>query len=171
MPAPSRVVAWGLFASWLVHDLEESATMPATSRVLASRLAESSSPVARALGERVVTTHRESAVAIALMGTLVATAAARGARTGGRDRFFQAVLAGLHGHVLTHLGASVALRGYSTGVVTAVTVVLPYSLWARRQLRTRGVLVEGNGPYAEGVAVLVPAVLGVHGAARLLRRR
>jgi hypothetical protein len=109
--------------------------MPATSELVATQLEKTQWAPAVALAGRVRTTGKESALAILLMGTLVAGAAAHGAATHGRSPFFQYVLAGLHGHVYTHLAASLRLRGYSTGLVTAMAVMLPYSLYARRVLR------------------------------------
>jgi hypothetical protein len=62
------------------------------------------------------------------MGTVVATAAAHGAHTGGRSRLYQAALAGFGLHATTHIGRSVALRRYTPGMVTAPLVVAPFSL-------------------------------------------
>lgn len=109
-------------------------------------------------------------MAIVLMGILVAAAAARGASTGGRSRFFQYVLAGLHGHVYTHVAASLRLRRYTTGVVTAVAVMTPYSIQARRVLRARGLLIGGPRPYMLGGALLLPATYVCHILARYLLR-
>nr|WP_277350821.1 HXXEE domain-containing protein [Rhodococcus sp. HNM0569] len=158
-----------MFATWLLHDAEEAATMPHTSRRVAQLLAHSRVRPLRALAPHVRMDATDARVSIALMAPVVAVAAARGARTDGRDRFFQAVLAGLHGHVFTHIASSVVLRGYSTGVVSAVVLVWPYSVWARARLRREGVLDEGSAPYVTGVALLVPAALGVQAAARLVR--
>ncbi len=104
------------------------------------------------------------------MGAVVAAASLRGLVTGGRSPFFQAVLAGLQAHVLSHLAVSVRLRGYSTGVVTAVLLVAPWSVWARRVLRVRGVLVEGRRPHLQGALLLVPLAVGCHALARVVLR-
>jgi len=142
-----------LFWAWLVHDLEEVVTMPAT---------------ARRLGPEV--THAQAGVAIGAMGVLVAVAARRGERTGGRDGLYQAVTAGLQAHVLTHVATSAFLRGYSTGVVTAVTVLLPQTISARRRERAVGVLRPGPVPYLRGVAVLVPTTVACQALGRWTRR-
>lgn len=168
---PQRRLAAGLFIAWAVHDLEEVLTMPATSKLLASRLGHASWPPLRALSRHVRTDTAESALAITLMGTLVLAATVRGATTGGRSRFFQYVLAGLHGHVYTHVALSLRLRRYTTGVVTAVAVVAPYTLWARQVLRTTGALIEGPRPYVLGGALLLPVTFAYHGLARHLLQR
>ncbi|UZX04841.1 HXXEE domain-containing protein [Arthrobacter sp. CDRTa11] len=164
-------VAGGLFVAWAIHDLEEMATMPATSEVLATQLERTQWAPAVALANHVRTSTKESALAILLMGTLVAGAAVHGAATNGRSPFFQYVLAGLHGHVYTHIAASFRLRGYSTGVVTAIAVMLPYSLHARRVLRANGSLIEGPYPYVLGGVLLLPATFACHTLARVLSGR
>ena len=79
-----RAATLGLFAAWVVHDLEEPPTMAAWTRRQARRL-----PWARPMSQAHVN------VAIALMGVVVAAGAVAGARTGGRSGFYQAVLASL----------------------------------------------------------------------------
>jgi len=75
-PTGTRIAAGTLFAAWLVHDLEEAFTFPATSRLLAARLGT----------DRVVVSPAQSLFAIALMGVLVGAACVRGARTPGPCR-------------------------------------------------------------------------------------
>jgi type IV secretory pathway VirB2 component (pilin) len=164
-------VAAALFLAWTIHDLEEAVTMSATSERIATQLEQTQWPPAVALATQVRTTVKEAALAILLMGTLVAGAAAHGAATDGRSKFFQYVLAGLHGHVYTHIAASLRLRGYSAGVVTAIAVMLPYSLHARRVLRTKGSLIEGPYPYVLGGVLLLPATFACHTLARRLSGR
>ncbi|MCI3919742.1 HXXEE domain-containing protein [Kineococcus esterisolvens] len=166
-----RALAAELFLTWLVHDLEEALTMAATSRRLATRLRGSPSPTARRAAERVEVSTVEAATAIALMGVLVAFATERGRRSAGGDPLYQYVLAGLQGHVLTHLAASCWLGGYSTGVLTAVTVLLPHTRRARQSLRSTGTLIEGPVPYVRGALLLLPATFACQGLARALQRR
>jgi hypothetical protein len=59
-------------------------------------------------------------------------------------------------------------RGYTPGVVTAVTVVAPFSIWAWHRLSSAG-LTDSVRAADAGIAVaLLPVVLGV---ARLVGRR
>ncbi|MBP2338449.1 hypothetical protein JOF41_004627 [Saccharothrix coeruleofusca] len=120
----SKKVTWGLLVAWLAHDAEELATTSWWTR--------------RQAGVPTVTPAR-SAVAIGVVGAVMAAAAADGARTGGRSRFFQAALTGFGLHSITHVAGSVVFRGYTPGVLTAPTVVAPFALWARRRLRRAGV--------------------------------
>lgn len=144
---------WGLLAAWTVHDAEELATMSRFSRKSPAWLPE--------LDQTHVTT------AIGLMGGLVAAASAAGARTGGRSRFYQAVLVGFGFHAVSHVASAVVLRRYTPGLVTAPLVVAPFSLLAVRALRARGVELTA-GP--ESFGWLPVAIGGVHGAAVLFRR-
>ncbi len=72
------------------------------------------------------------------MGTVMAAAAAAGARSGGRSGFYQAVLAGFGWHAVGHLAQAAAVGGYAPGVVTAPVIVAPFSVWAWRRLRAAG---------------------------------
>lgn len=160
----------GLFAAWVFHDVEEVLTMTATSDHVAGQIEQSSLEWVRAMAPYIRTDTKESALAITFMGALIAAASAQGMLTMGRSLFFQFVLAGLHAHVYSHVGASLRLRGYSTGVVSAAVIMAPYSVWARQVLRSKGVLVEGFRPYVVGGALLLPATLACHAlAGRILR--
>ncbi|QVQ53758.1 HXXEE domain-containing protein [Spiractinospora alimapuensis] len=116
-------VTWGLLAAWVVHDVEELATM--------ARFTQRDDVPLPELDQAHVNT------AIGLMAGVVTAASAAGARTGGRSPFFQTVLVGFGLHSLTHVAQAVALRRYTPGLVTAPLVVAPYSYWAWRQLRKR----------------------------------
>ncbi len=147
------MVAWGLLAAWLVHDAEELLTMAEFSRDNGTWLPE--------------VDQAHVSTAIGLMGVVVATAAASGARTGGRSPLFQTVLTGFGLHSLTHLAQSALLRRYTPGLVTAPLVVAPYSLWALKCLRDNGIPLEAR----VGSFAWFPVALGgVHGAAAVLTR-
>ncbi|WP_395695586.1 HXXEE domain-containing protein [Nocardioides sp.] len=163
MPAS---VTWGLLASWVIHDIEEVATV--------AGFAETSE---RRFGRPLPVTPEQLAVAVGAVGVVVAAASARGAATGGRSWLFRQVLLAHAAHSAWHVGASVVVRGYTPGVVTAAAVVAPRGWWALHRLRTSG---EWSG--SEQVAQLrtavpgaVAATLGAHllarGVLRLARAR
>ncbi|MEU0500116.1 HXXEE domain-containing protein [Nocardia sp. NPDC005998] len=160
-----KAVTWGLFLAWLANDTEEWFTMAPWSQQNAARTGK------RQIGPvwlREPVTSAQSHVAISLMGAFVLAAAARGAATGGRSRFFQSTLVGFGVHGFGHLALSAAHRGYTPGVATAPTVVIPYSLWAWRELGRQGVRRNDARTWL-GAAVLLPASLAaVHSAARAL---
>lgn len=136
---PCRAVTDGLFWSWVVNDLEELVTMGRWSRDnlegLSRRL-----PFPLPSWLRQGLSARHVGVAITAMGLLVWSLSRHGTRTQGRSRLFQAALLAYGAHGVTHLLNSAAWRGYTPGVWTAPTAVLPYSIWAVRRLHRAGVL-------------------------------
>jgi hypothetical protein len=161
-------VTWGLLAAWAVHDAEELVTMPGWADRARPRL-ERTLPRAPARVRDALSVSRPHAtVAIGLVGAFVAAASARGARTGGADPLYQATLAGSGWHAAPHVACAVVTRGYTPGVLTAPTVVVPFALRARSRLRRAGVPVA---PTARAAAVVGPlVVVGAHVAASGLLR-
>ncbi|MGW5311287.1 HXXEE domain-containing protein [Nocardia thailandica] len=163
----TTTVAWGLLVAWLANDTEEWFTMAPWSRRVA---ADPDRAAAGPVWLRRPVSDEHAHTAIALMGGLVTAAAAAGAATGGRSRFFQAALVGFGAHGFGHLALSAAHRGYTPGVATAPTVVIPYALWAWRELGRAGVRHADAGTWL-GAAALVPASLALtHLAAERLTR-
>ena len=169
--ATTRVPAaatWGLLAAWAVHDLEELVTAPGWVERAGPRLRRRLPWVPERVWDRVATDRGHTALAIGLVGLLIAAAAADGARTGGRSRLYQLVLAGFGAHAVPHVASAVITGGYPPGLLTTPTVVAPYAWWARRTLRAAGV------PAAElpaAALALIPLVIGAaHGGAAGLRR-
>ncbi|MBP2370928.1 HXXEE domain-containing protein [Pseudonocardia parietis] len=130
-----RTVTWGLFAAWLVHDAEELVMMPRWMARARPRLERRFPSAPATLWRRMEPDQAHTALAIGFVGCLVAAAAYDGDRTDGRSPFFQAVLAGFGAHAVPHVGSAVVTGGYTPGLLTAPTVVVPYSLWASRELR------------------------------------
>ncbi|CCH34241.1 HXXEE domain-containing protein [Actinosynnema sp. NPDC047251] len=148
----SKKVTWGLLAAWVVHDIEELVTMPGWTR--RNRVVPTTSPA-------------EATIAIGVVGAVIAAASAAGARTDGRSPFFQAVLTGFGVHSITHVLASAVFRGYTPGLITAPTVVAPFSLWAAHRLRRGGIRLDPS-PRA---LIWFPITIGAaHGIAHLTTR-
>ncbi|MCK7625585.1 HXXEE domain-containing protein [Streptomyces sp. RS10V-4] len=172
---PPRVppaVTLGLFAAWALHDTEEVLFGPRWAREhvpeLRERFPQVPERVWRALAGA---TEREFTAAVAVMAVIVAGAAARGYRTGGRSAFFQATLDGFGLHGLLHLAQAAAVRGWTPGSATSPVLVIPFSLWARGRLRRAGVL-RPAGPRGVlcGVAAAAGATVVAHTVARRLTR-
>lgn len=159
-----RLATSGLFVAWIVHDLEELATMSENSRALMSRLPDWI-PVPSSIRQRGLTT-RDVATAIAAVGLVVAAAAVRGERTRGRSAFYQNVLLGFGLHGFGHIAMSFLSRGYTSGVATAPTVVVPFWLWATRELQRAGVPDRRGLPAA--VALTAGSITGGHLTAHLV---
>ena len=164
MDVAGRVAA-GLFGAWLVHDVEEWVTLAAWSRKNAQELTRLV-PVRSPWGDDGMSDQQAHA-AIAATGALVLLAAASGARSGGRSRLFHTALLGFGIHGLSHLGGSALFRGYTPGVLTAPSVVLPYAVWAVRTLSRAGLLHQSVASWAGAVAAVPVTVGGLHYAAAL----
>ncbi|WP_419886492.1 HXXEE domain-containing protein [Paenibacillus sp. B-A-8] len=73
---------------------------------------------------------------------------------------YLAVLAVFFFHVFTHLGQTIYLKMYTPGVVTAVLVVLPYSLYAYYRLLDDGVVsITDIGRSLVVVLLLLPPLM------------
>jgi hypothetical protein len=156
----------GLFAAWLIHDLEELATMSDNSRSLVPLL-PAWLPVPTSVREHGLT-DRYVATGIATVGLIVAAAAARGYRTQGHSAFYQNALLGFGLHGLGHIGVSQLTGGYVSGVATSPSVVTLFWLWATRALNQAGVPNRRSVPAAVGLAA--GSIAGGHLVAALLTR-
>lgn len=170
-PSPARSaatdrVAIGLLAAWCLNDAEELLTMAAGSREAIARI-PARVPLPPGLRERGLSQTHVTA-AIGLMGIAMAAASARGARTGFRDPISRAVLLGFGLHGIGHLATSAAARGYTSGVLTAPTVVIPFWLWARRALRREGIADATPGTLLAALTLTVPVMAAVHGLTGVL---
>jgi hypothetical protein len=158
-----------LLAAWIIHDIEELLTMPSWSQDAPEQVRAVLPHAPAAVLDQLPMSRAEAATAIGLTGLAMAAAAASGARTGGRSKFFQASLAGFGLHAGTHLVQSAVLRRYTPGLVTTPLVVIPYSIWAWRRLKRSGVPIH---PSDARLNVLLAAVVpAAHAVARLRRLR
>ncbi|MFI9603852.1 HXXEE domain-containing protein [Streptomyces sp. NPDC052043] len=134
-------VTFGLLAAWALHDVEELAAMRAWLRRGAPVLRERFPAVPEAVWRRLGSVDaREFAVAVAVMGTIVAAASATGRASGGRSAVYQMALNAFGLHGLVHLAQAAAVRGCTPGSATSPVLVVPFTLWARARLRRAGVL-------------------------------
>jgi Protein of unknown function with HXXEE motif len=154
-----RAATLGLFAAWVVHDLEELLTMATWTRHMARRL-----PWVRPMSQARVN------IGIILMGVVVVAGAVAGARSSGRSGFYQAALTGFGWHALGHLLSAVALHEYTPGLVTAPLLVAPFSLWAWGRLARAGVPRDGRRATAWGALLTAASLLIAHRLAAILTR-
>jgi hypothetical protein len=133
-------VTYGLLAAWAAHDLEEVLAFGPWARHAMPRLRERYPGIPGRVWRTVESVdEREFAVAVALVGAVMAAAAAAGQATGGRSRLFQLTLAGFGLHAAGHCASAAVVRGYAPGLVTAPLVAAPFSAWAIRRLKAAGV--------------------------------
>src|SRR5690625_7537804 len=145
-----------LFASWVLHDIEEALTFPSTT----GHLAELTGLDALRMNTK------QTAAAIGLVGAVLACAGVRGAKTHGASPLYRYAVAGLEGHVFTHLVASVLLRRYTAGVITAVPVMWPGAAFARRELAAAGRPLD-SAEWRYGGMVMSAVALSAHCAVRV----
>ncbi|GGU45463.1 membrane protein [Streptomyces albospinus] len=165
-------VTLGLFAAWALHDAEEVAFGPRWVRENVPALRKRFPRVPERVWQAMEgVTEREFAAAVGVMAVIVAAAAVRGHRTGGRSAFFQSTLDGFGLHGLMHLAQAAATRGYTPGSATSPVLVIPFTLWARGRLRRAGRLRPTTVASAvRGVAAAGAATVVSHGVARRLVR-
>jgi hypothetical protein len=154
---PTTRISLGLFAAWVCHDLEEVFTMHENSRAVAARM-PAWVPIPDDV-RRDGLSQRHVNVGISLMGAYVAGASAVGVHSRGRSRLFRGLLLAFGLHGFGHIGATAALRQFTTGVATSPTIVIPYWLWARRALAREGLSDrDGTATWAAASFLLIPVV-------------
>lgn len=164
----TAAATWGLLAAWVIHDSEEFVTMGGWLDRARPRLQARFPQVPERVWDRLRVSPAQARIAIGAMGAMLAVASARGARTRGRSRFYQAALVGFGLHAGGHVAQSVATRGYTPGVVTAPLIAAPFSLWAWQRLRAADVPRDARAA-AAGAALLLPVTIAAcHAVARML---
>ncbi len=168
----SPAVSYGLLLAWAVHDLEEVLAFGPWQRSAVPRL-RARFPRLPGLVWRQAESEstQDFALAVAIVGVLMAAASAAGQASGGRSRYFQLMLAGFGLHTVSHAASAVAARGYTPGVVTAPLVAAPFAAWARRQLKAAGLWEELSArDIVPGTALALAVFAGSHGLARPINR-
>lgn len=155
----------GLCAAWAVHDAEELLTMSRNSADVLRRV-PGWAPVPEDVRAHGVS-QAHVGLSLAIMAALVGIASREGVRTAGRSAVFRGALLAFGAHGFAHIAGSGVMRGYTTGVVTAPTVVIPYWLCARHVLRRHG--IRDNDAKATTVALMaLPLLCGVHAVTRAI---
>ncbi|HKQ04120.1 MAG TPA: HXXEE domain-containing protein [Blastocatellia bacterium] len=163
--AVSGWVYWVLPAAFVLHDAEELATMPAWVASHRSQIETLLSAVgAGDAAAALPTTFARAGVAIGCM-MIVFVVITAGVWSRPASPVWRVAYGGLLGafflHAFTHMAQSVAFGGYTPGVVSAVVIVVPASVFVYRKLTRRGALKRRPTAVASSVALLlfVPAVL------------
>jgi hypothetical protein len=165
-----RPVALGLLAAWVVHDTEELTSFGAATPRIVAALRHNTVVPARVVDVVAGLDTAHMAVAVAITGLVMTVATVIGVRTNGRGFLFHVALLGFGAHGLVHLGQAVVTRGYVPGLVTALVVVVPYSVWGARRLWRAGLLGPARAAWATvaGLALFVPTVALSHALATAL---
>jgi hypothetical protein len=164
-------VYYGLFLAWAVHDLEELLAFEPWRRTAVPRLRARFPRVPGLVWRQLESTSgQDFALAVAIVGALMATASMAGLASGGRSRYFQLVLAGFGLHAVSHVASAVGASGYAPGAVTAPLVAAPFAAWARRQLKAAGIWEEISARDIPGIGLLLAVFVGSHALARTLNQ-
>jgi integral membrane protein len=169
------LVPASLLVSFAANDGEELVTMSSMPSMVADVLSRLPAPLRSLAGSRLKTltlSRRHVQVGVATMGVLFGVAVLDGVRTAGRSRFYQDAqrIFGLHAY--GHMAAALLTRGYTPGVATSPTVVLPVWWLARSRLRRAGVPDRSSLPRAAlvvGSWLVLAHTLGACAAAHHIR--
>jgi hypothetical protein len=155
-------MVWLLPAAFVVHDGEELLTMPgwmaAHPGLIEGLLQRLGMTAPAGLGAGAIA----AAMLVLLLLFVAVTAAASSPALRGAALYpYCVVLGGFLVHGFGHIGQAVLLRGYVPGLVTAILIVIPSSLFLYANLLASRAI--GRKPAAAltfaGAALLVPAIL------------
>ncbi len=157
-------------AVFLIHDLEEILTVKEFWRENREEI-----PLPPSIKERLEVTTGEMALAVACVSAASVAAsgmAARSPRSGVGPDLFAAVAAVRFFNAFVHLAQTLLLRRYTPGVVTALAVSFPSSLYALLRLRSENLLAERSLPrwFVVGALLHGPVVVGAQAFGRALAR-
>jgi hypothetical protein len=168
------VIYWILPLAFIVHDAEEIFTMPGWIAAHRGPLSWWLSRIGLGsfVGDLPATFAQVTAAAALLLLVFVVATAGISARP--RSFAWRTLYGGLLGafglHGFTHIGQALMFHSYSPGVVTALLVVVPVSLYLGSTLLKRGALDRKPMMIASVVvfALFVPAVFAAMRLSRWL---
>ena len=160
------LVIWVFPLAFLLHDLEEIVTMERFRREHQERFPKFLRNIA-------AITTRQFTLAVGVLLALTLLASYLATRSPRQMDLFTTGLAIFLVHVFGHIGQSLFFRTYTPGVITAVLVVLPYSLYGFHRLFTAHLIDDNNFTTSVlvGTLLFVPLVLAASQLGKLLTRR
>lgn len=166
--ASTSVVIWLFPLAFLVHDLEEILTMERFVRLNRDRFPK--------LVQRVASiTTTQFTIGVTILFVITIWASFLATRSPRDLSWLTICLAIFLLHVCTHVAQPLLLRTYTPGAITAVLVVLPYSLYAFHRLFSDQ-LISGDDftlSLVIGGLLAIPILLGVRqlgkGMARFIK--
>ncbi|MDF2680687.1 MAG: hypothetical protein K0R47_1877 [Brevibacillus sp.] len=168
-------VIWLLLVVFVLHDLEELIAVENWLLKNKGRVMEKAPGWLRGMIEPSLRMCTEQfAVAVTCIFAVLSTAVLLTVSTWEQRTFLPFFLVCLHVlflHVFTHIGQSFLLRTYTPGVVTAVALALPYSLYTYIRMFAEGIItwsiVGSTLPY---VILIIPVLYGAHRIGQLVCR-
>lgn len=176
MAAPElKWLVWLLPPVFLLHDLEEIVLLAPWFRRYRPRLAElaAKNRLARSLATSIDLTSLQFSVGVAFELVLILTAtlwAFFETEPGPGFYSFLILLGAMFLHVFTHLAQPLLFRGYTPGLVTALALVLPFSLYLYGRLLQTGLINGATIAWTVplGGLILLPVILAAHAVGRRL---
>jgi len=160
-----NLVIWAFPLAFLIHDCEEIFTMERFTR-------ENSERFPKFLRNIAAITTRQFTLAVVVLLVLTLLAAYLATRPQRQMDLFTLALAIFLVHILGHIAQTVFFRGYTPGLITALLVVLPYSLYGFHRLFTTN-LIGGDSfttSMLVGALLFVPVILAATQLGKLLAR-
>lgn len=151
-----NALIWSFPLAFLLHDLEEMITMETVVR----ETRESMPPFLRDLAE-IKTPQLVLGVAIEFV--LITLSSFLASRSERKMHLFTLLLAAFYVHAFGHLAQTVLQRRYTSGVITAFLVVLPFSRYAYRRLSQASIITQSNWNQSKitGSLILGPFLIGL----------
>lgn len=161
------VVLWLLPIAFICHDLEEIITVEKWLAGNRERVLKVLPPKAACFLEPSLSMNTaQFAAAVACIFLVISSATVLAVTTLSTGAYLPFYLVCVHVmflHVFTHVGQSILLGSYTPGVVTAVVVILPYSLYAYYRLLASGAvsweLLFSTLPF---VLLIIPVLFSAH---------
>ena len=160
-----NLVIWAFPLAFLIHDFEEIVTTERFSR-------ENRERFPKFLRNIATITTRQLTLAVGVLLVLTLLASYLATRPQRQMDLFTLVLAIFLVHILGHVAQTVFFRGYTPGLITALLVVLPYSLYGFHRLFTANLIGGDNFTTSMlvGALLFVPVILAATQLGKLLAR-
>ena len=161
-----NLVIWTFPLAFLIHDLEEIMTMERFRREKRERFPAF-------LQNIVAITTRQFILAVGFLFALILPISYLATRSPRQMDFFTTGLAIFFVHVFGHVAQSLFMRAYTPGVITAVLVVLPYSLYGFHRLFAAHLIddTDFTTTLLIGALLFVPLVVAANQLGKLLIHR
>ncbi len=160
-----NVLIWSFPLAFLLHDFEEILTMERVVR----ETRESMPPFLRDLAE-IKTPQLVLGVAIEFV--LITLSSFLASRPQRQMNLFTLLLAAFYVHAFGHLAQTLILRRYTSGVITAFLVVLPFSRYVSRRLSKAEIVSQSdwNQSKLTGSLILGPFLIGLRQIGKIIFR-
>ena len=160
-----NALIWSFPLAFLVHDLEEILTTETVLR-------ETRGSIPPFLRDLVEIKTPQLALAVAIEFVLITLSSFLAGRAARKMHLFTLLLAAFYVHAFGHLVQTVVQRRYTSGVITALLVVLPFSRYTSRRLSQAGVISQSdwNQSKVTGSLILGPFLIGLRQIVKTMLR-